>query len=76
MKTFRTKSNRWAALGLIFLGALGFAQTLDEPITNFKLPLFNDDGYRTGYLRGEQAIILNEVEIRILGMELNQYTGD
>ena len=76
MKTFRTKSNRWAALGLIFLGVLGFAQTLDEPITNFKLPLFNDDGYRTGYLRGEQAIILNEVEIRILGMELNQYTGD
>ena len=46
------------------------------PITNFKLPLFNDDGYRTGYLKGEQGIYLNTSEIRILGMELSQYSGD
>lgn len=76
MKAFRKKSNRWIALGIFFFGVFAFAQTLDEPITNFKLPLFNDEGYRTGYLRGEQATILNEVEIRILGMELNQYSGD
>ena len=65
--------------GLLFgalLTVLAFGQTPNAPIVNFKLPLFNDAGYRTGYLRGEQGIYQNEIEIRILGMELNQYSGD
>lgn len=76
MKPIRTFSNRWAVLGLLLLGALALAQTPNAPITNFKLPLFNDEGYRTGYLRGEQGIYVSESEIRIIGMELNQYSGD
>ncbi len=58
------------------MGAIAFAQTPNAPITNFKLPLFNDDGYRTGYLRGEQGIYVSDSEIRIIGMVLNQYSGD
>lgn len=60
----------------ILLSVFAYAQTPNAPITKFKLPLFNDDGYRTGYLRGEQGIYLNEAEIRIIDMELNQYSGD
>ncbi len=76
MKALRSKSNRCLALGLILFGVIAFAQTPNAPITNFKLPLFNDEGYRTGYLRGEQGIYVSDTEIRILGMELNQYSGD
>lgn len=76
MKVYITKSKCWITAGLILLSAFAFAQTFNEPITNFKLPLFNDEGYRTGYLRGEQAVLLNDTEIRIDGMELNQYSGD
>jgi len=76
MKPIRIFPNRWAALGLLLLGVFALAQTPNAPITNFKLPLFNDEGYRTGYLRGEQGIYVNESEIRIIGMELNQYSGD
>ncbi len=76
MKRFPSFTNRWATLGLVFLGVIAWAQTPNAPITNFKLPLFNDEGYRTGYLRGDQGIYVNESEIRIIGMELNQYSGD
>jgi len=76
MKALRSKSKRCGALGLILFGVIAFAQTPNAPITNFKLPLFNDEGYRTGYLRGEQGIYVSDNEIRILGMELNQYSGD
>lgn len=68
--------NRIALVSLLAWGCFALAQTPNAPITNFKLPLFNDDGYRTGYLRGEQGIYLNTSEIRILGMELSQYSGD
>ncbi len=63
-------------LGALLAAALAFAQTPNEPVVNFKLPLFNEAGYRTGYLRGEQGIYVNASQIRILGMELSQYTGD
>jgi hypothetical protein len=73
----RTGMRRRTLIGILLLSALAFAQTPIAPITNFKLPLFNDDGYRTGYLRGEQGIYNNsQSEIRILGMELSQYSGD
>ena len=73
----KTPLRRSWPLATILFGAIALAQVpIDAPITNFKLPLFNDAGYRTGYLRGEQGIYLKESEIRILGMELSQYTGD
>lgn len=60
----------------VLLSVFVMGQTPNAPIVNFKLPLFNDAGYRTGYLRGGQGIYQNEVDIRILEMELNQYSGD
>ena len=69
--------NKHPILAFLLLGGtLLFAQTPNAPITNFKLPLFNDAGYRTGYLRGDQGIYINSSEVRILGMVLNQYSGD
>ena len=77
MKTLPRLRNRPLFAILAIAGsALLLAQTPNAPITNFKLPLFNDEGYRTGYLRGNQGIYINSSEIRILGMVLNQYSGD
>ncbi len=77
MTLFNRNARRGLVSALLLFGAWALGQSpISEPITNFKLPLFNDQGYRTGYLRGEQGIYVNASEIRIVGMELNQYTGD
>ena len=76
MKSPLFKNRRPILAFLLLGGTLLFAQTPNAPITNFKLPLFNDAGYRTGYLRGDQGIYINSSEVRILGMVLNQYSGD
>ncbi len=76
MTAIRKSGNRLWLAALLLIGSIVLAQTPNAPIVNFKLPLFNDQGYRTGYLRGEQGIYVNASEIRILGMELSQYTGD
>ncbi len=58
------------------LATLVFGQALNAPVENFKLPLFNEQGFRAWYLRGEQGIYTAEKEVRILGMELQQYSGN
>jgi hypothetical protein len=72
----QTWTRRPPLIALLLFGAIAIAQTQDAPIINFKLPLFNDDGYRTGYLRGAQGIYSNNSDIRITDMELSQYSGD
>ena len=62
--------NRRLILAFLLLGgALMFAQTPNAPITNFKLPLFNDAGYRTGYLRGDQGIYINSSQVSYLQLD-------
>jgi len=63
---------------LVVLGAATvFGQLMvNAPTTNFKLPLFNDQGYRHWYMKGEEALYVNESEVRINGLELEQYSGD
>ena len=72
----RTWTRRQSLIALLLFGAIAIAQTPIGPIVNFKLPLFNDDGYRTGYLRGAEGVYANESDIRITDMELSQYSGD
>ena len=49
---------------------------VNAPTTDFKLPLFNAEGYRHWYMKGAEALYVNESEIRIQGLELQQYSGD
>jgi len=49
---------------------------VNAPTKDFKLPLFNESGYRHWYMKGAEALYVNESEVRIQGLELQQYSGD
>mgnify|MGYP000055994794 CR=1 FL=1 len=46
------------------------------PVNDFRLPLFNETGFRTWYLKGEKGTYVSETQIKIEGMTVSQYTGD
>lgn len=46
------------------------------PVVRFRLPLFNEQGHRTWFMRGERGIYESESQIRIEEMRLSQYSGD
>lgn len=48
----------------------------DAPILNFRLPMFNQEGYQTWHIHGDQGIYVSEDEVEIIGMELTIYSGD
>lgn len=48
----------------------------DAPVINFKLPMFNNDGYRTWFLTGEQGIYVSQDEVDVLGMKITIFSGD
>ncbi len=60
----------------IVLASLALGQALNAPVENFKLPLFNEQGFRAWYLRGKQGIYTAEKEVKIVGMDLQQYSGN
>lgn len=68
---------RIPALLLLLSTAFAFGQMRPgTPVHDFKLPLFNEEGYRTWYLRGEKGVYVSETQIRIEGMTVSQYSGD
>jgi hypothetical protein len=46
------------------------------PISVFRLPTFNPDGYRTSLLRGKEARYVNQNQIDLSDMNLTLYFGD
>lgn len=66
------------------LALLAFAATIaaygqlspDTKIEEFRLPLFDEVGYRVWQLRGEVATYQSETQIRIEGMHASQFTAD
>jgi len=76
-------------LALLFvacLPSLGLRQAAEEdefkqvrpagPIIDFATPIYNVEGYRTYYIKGEQGIYHSRNLIRIIGLEIRQYSGD
>jgi len=59
---------------------LSFAQpagvTANAPITNFKLPEYNDDGVRTSLLRGNEARYINSSQIDLVAMNYALFKED
>lgn len=48
----------------------------DTSIINFRMPLFDEVGYRVWQLQGEKAVYKSETQITIEGMEVSQFIGD
>ena len=63
---------------VIFLAAIAFGQLEpNAPIVNFKLPLFNDAGFRAWYLKGDEGLYLaGGKEVQIKNMLLQEYSGN
>lgn len=48
----------------------------NAPIINFRLPMFDKQGYQSWYIHGDQGIYVNDEEVDIIGMQLNIFSGD
>lgn len=48
----------------------------NAPVINFKLAVFNDEGYRLWAMQGEKGIYANEDKIEVVGMVVDCYSGD
>ncbi len=62
------------------MGAMSCAQAHrilpDAPISNFKLPMFGSNGYKTWDLQGKEGRYVNQDEIFVEGMRLRVFSGD
>lgn len=67
---------------ILILGCLlwaGYALAQMAPgtkVIRFKLPLFNEEGRRAWYLRGEEGEYVSTTQIKIKDMNVGQYSGD
>ena len=74
---FRVLTKRIPVVLLVAMTFGAFAQMKPgTPVFNFKLPLFNEQGYRIWYLRGDKGIYVSETQIKIEGMTVSQYSGN
>ena len=62
-----------ACCPMLSWGQLGSSVTPNAPITNFKLPVLNDQGQRTSLLRGSEATYINASQIDLTGMQYSTF---
>jgi len=69
-----------SVVGLAVAGLLTSAQAHrilpDAPVSNFKLPMFGCNGYKTWDLQGKEGRYVNQDEILVEGMRLRVFSGD
>lgn len=46
------------------------------PIINFKLPMFNKEGYQSWHIHGQKGIYVNEEQVDVIGMKLDIFSGN
>ncbi len=67
-------------LFLLIIHNITFSETKsfipDAPIRNFRLPMFNQEGYQDWHIQGDQGIYITQEKVKIIGMELNIFSGD
>lgn len=65
------------AVALVPVHSLLTAQmTPNAPVENFRLPMFNPEGYRTWELRGAEGIYRDGTRIDLVEMNLRLFSGD
>lgn len=63
-----------AITGWITAVLIATAQLMpDAPVSDFRLPMFGDDGFLDWDLRGEEARFMKEEQIDLAGMRLSVY---
>lgn len=73
----RSTRHRFLALAAITGAIAAFGQlSPNTKITDFQVPLFNEEGNRTWQLRGEVVTYQSASQIKIEGMEVYQLSGD
>lgn len=73
----RVTKNRILSLGTIAATIAVYGQLRpDSAIEGFRLPLFDETGYRTWQLRGDLATYKSETQIQINGMHVSQFIAD
>jgi len=50
--------------------------TPNAPVTNFKLVILNDEGFRSSLLRGSEARYINASQIDLVGMQYTTFIED
>lgn len=71
-----------ACLPLAGLRSIGAAEehttsfTVDAPVTNFRVPTFTPDGFRSWLLCGAQGIYVNASELDVVDLNLTVFSGD
>jgi len=48
----------------------------NAPVKKFRLPQFNDQGFRTGLLEGDEARLISQTQIDIKEMHFTVFSGD
>ena len=48
----------------------------NAPVKKFRLPQFNEQGFRTGLLEGDEARLVNQTRIDITEMHFTVFAGD
>ena len=67
----RTLTVLFYALCPLLATAANSGITANAPVTNFKLSILSDEGFRTSLLRGSEARYISDTQIDLVGM---QYT--
>ena len=61
------------AFGPILASAADSGVAAAAPVTNFKLSLLNDEGFRSSLLRGSEARYISDSQIDLTGMQYTTY---
>lgn len=48
----------------------------NAPVENFRLPMFNEEGYRSWDLRGAKGIYVDGTQVDVIDMNIRIFTGD
>jgi len=65
------------AIGLDFIHSRLTGQMIpNAPVENFRLPMFNDEGYRAWELRGSKGTYMDGEKVNLEEMIIRLFTGD
>jgi len=48
----------------------------NAPVENFRLPMFNEEGYRSWDLRGAKGIYVDGTHVDVIDMKMRVFSGD
>jgi hypothetical protein len=66
-----------AVLLLLLPAAWAYAQVGgNAPVKKFRLPAYNDEGYRTTLLQGDEALMVSQSQIDVKEMQFSMFAGD